>query len=170
VAVQPSKTSSYETEVRIKAERETVFGFFTDPEKVVRWMGTAATLDPRPGGIFRLTTPAEPNVVEGRYVEVLPPERLVFSWGWRSFGYGDPPLEPGASTVEVTLVPDGDHTVVHLKHRDLPPEALDFHRGGWSHYLPRLAIAAAGGDPGVDPLAQAIEAGEWPEGVPRPLR
>ncbi len=38
-------------EVYIEATPETVFSFFTDPEKVARWKGQEATVDPRPGGI-----------------------------------------------------------------------------------------------------------------------
>lgn len=168
MAAEPSETSSLESEIRVEAEPETVFSFFTDPEKLARWFGTAATLDPRPGGIFLLTTPADPNVVEGRYLEVVPHERVVFTWGWRSFGYGDPPVPPGASTVEVVLVPDGEGTVVRVKHRGLPPQTVEFHGAGWRHYLSRLAIGAAGGDAGPDPLAEAIQAVEWPEDLPRP--
>jgi uncharacterized protein YndB with AHSA1/START domain len=37
-----------ELEVRIQARPETVFEFFVDPEKMRRWKGTEAELDPRP--------------------------------------------------------------------------------------------------------------------------
>jgi len=42
-------------------------------------------------------------------------------------------------------------TLVRLTHAGLPPIALDPHHDGWSHYLDRLALRAAGGDPGPDP-------------------
>ncbi len=65
-------------------------------------------------------------------------------------------LPPGSSTVEVTLTPEGDETVVQLTHRDLPSQELaDGHGLGWTHYLGRLAIAAAGGDPGVDSMIES---------------
>ncbi len=35
-------------EIRVGARPETVFEFFTDPAKMVRWMGLTAALDPRP--------------------------------------------------------------------------------------------------------------------------
>jgi uncharacterized protein YndB with AHSA1/START domain len=38
-------------EVRIGASPETVFAFFTDPEKLTRWLYDGATVDPRPGGV-----------------------------------------------------------------------------------------------------------------------
>src|SRR5213080_2708377 len=50
----PGETSATEHELRIAARPETVFGYFTDPEKMVQWMGAEATLDPRPGGVCRI--------------------------------------------------------------------------------------------------------------------
>ena len=43
---------------------------------------------------------------------------------------------------------------MRLTHRGLPDaESVAHHRQGWESYLPRLAIAATGGDPGPDPNA-----------------
>src|SRR5215207_1594290 len=105
-----------ELEVRIQARPETVFEFFVDPEKMRRWKGTEAELDPRPGGTYRVGGIAGGATVVGEFVEIDPPRRLVFTWGWE----GDEEVPPGSSTVEVTLTPDGDATVLHLVHRDLP--------------------------------------------------
>ena len=133
-----------ECEVRIEASPETVFEFFTDPAKAVQWMGTKATLDPRPGGLYQVEMDNQ-WIAIGEYVEVDPPKRVVFTWGWKD-DMAD--LPPGASTVEIALVPDGDATVVRLIHRDIPtPESAEAHRGGWNKFLPQLALVAAGGDP-----------------------
>lgn len=137
-----------EHEVRIEAPPETVFAFFTDPEKMRRWKGRTAQLDARPGGIYRVDI-SDRDVAVGEYVEVDPPRRVVFTWGWE----GNEHVPPGSSTVEVTLTPDGSGTIVHLVHRDLPTEATEVHAEGWRHFLPRLQVAAAGGDPGPDPGA-----------------
>jgi hypothetical protein len=51
----------------------------------------------------------------------------------------------------VTLAPDGDGTLVRLRHSDLPEQAREIHGEGWELFLGRLAIAAAGGDPGPLP-------------------
>jgi Activator of Hsp90 ATPase homolog 1-like protein len=56
-------------------------------------------------------------------------------------------VHPGASTVEVTLAPDGDGTRLRLVHRDLPESERAPHEGGWEELLRLLAIAATGGDP-----------------------
>jgi uncharacterized protein YndB with AHSA1/START domain len=135
-----------EHELRIDASPETVFEFFVDPEKMTRWKGVVAHLDPRPGGEYRVdVTPRD--VAVGEYVEIDVPHRIVFTWGWE----GNEHIPPGSSTVEVTLTPDGDGTLVKLVHRDLPTPATGEHEDGWKHYLGRLAVAAAGGDPGTDP-------------------
>ncbi|HEX6711803.1 MAG TPA: SRPBCC domain-containing protein [Thermoleophilaceae bacterium] len=136
-----------ECEIRIEASPETVFEFFTDPAKAVQWMGQTATLDPRVGGIYKVTM-SNDWVVVGEYVEVDPPRRVVFTWGWED-GVAFTP--PGSSTVEIDLIPDGDATLVRLVHSGLPSEASAAHRGGWEKFLPRLAAVASGRDPGPDP-------------------
>lgn len=135
-------------EVRIDAKPETVFEFFVDPEKQTLWMGRLAELDPRPGGRYRVDINGR-DVARGEYLELDPPRRVAFTWGWESEGTAVP---PGSSTVEVTLTPEGNGTRVRLVHRDLPTdESRAHHRDGWEHYLERLVTAARGGDPGTDP-------------------
>jgi uncharacterized protein YndB with AHSA1/START domain len=136
-----------EQEIRIAAPPEAVFPFFTDPEKMRRWNGMDHKLDPQPGGIYRVDMDGT-HVVRGEYVEVSPPHRVTFTWGWEDGGI---PVPAGSTTVEITLTADGDDTIVRLVHRGLPLEAVESHAAGWRHYLARLAVAGAGGDPGPDP-------------------
>src|SRR5947207_2616651 len=98
-----------EREVRIAAPPETVFEFFVDPEKYVRWKGRMAWLDPRPGGEYRVAI-NDQAVAKGAFVEIDPPRRVVFTWGWE----GTDAVPPGSSTVEVTLEPDGEGTILRL--------------------------------------------------------
>jgi uncharacterized protein YndB with AHSA1/START domain len=143
----PTRTVTVET--RVQASPATVFSYFTDPVKYRRWKGLDAELDPRPGGRYRVRMNSQRTVL-GEYVVVEPPSRLVFTWGWE----GDGDLPPGSSTVEITLIPDGDDTLVRLRHTGLPTqESRTLHAAGWDHYLGRLARAAAGRYPGLDPLA-----------------
>jgi uncharacterized protein YndB with AHSA1/START domain len=142
--------------VRVEAEPEMVFSYFTDPEKLGRWLAASATLDPRRGGVFSFTNAPELTVL-GEFVTVEPYRRIVFTWGYGYFPEDEPnPLPPGSSTVEVDFVPDGEATIVHLTHT-VPTELASFHELGWEHYLPRLATAAAGGDPGEDPFIEVLK-------------
>ena len=149
-------------EVRIDASPEAVFAFFTDPEKLTLWLCAEATVDPRPGGVYRQTHPGDegdpegPYRVRGEFVEVSPPSRVVFTWGYENPEVGTP---PGSSMVEVTLTPDGDGTLLRLVHRDLLGPELVPHGGGWERILDRLAIAAAGGDPDAGATLAAGPAG-----------
>jgi uncharacterized protein YndB with AHSA1/START domain len=137
-------------EVRIDASPETVFAFFTEPDKLTRWLASEATLDPRPGGINHHTHPGDtenprgPYYMRGEFVEVAFPSRVVFTWGFENADVG---VGPGQSRVEVTLAPDGTGTRLRLVHRDLPESERAPHDGGWEQMLSRLAIAATGGDP-----------------------
>ena len=70
-----------ELEVRIEARPEIVFEFFVDPEKMSRWKGTSAEIDPRPGGTHRVGGIAGGATVVGEFVEIDPPRRLVFIVG-----------------------------------------------------------------------------------------
>jgi uncharacterized protein YndB with AHSA1/START domain len=140
-----------EVETRVRARPETVFAFFTDAALYRRWKGQDAELDPRPGGLYRVQMPG-PATVEGSFVVIEPPRRIVFTWGW----VGSTEVPPGSTTVEVTFARDGDDTVVRLAHLGLPTgSSRDEHAAGWEHYLARLTVAAAGGDPGPDPMATA---------------
>jgi uncharacterized protein YndB with AHSA1/START domain len=153
--MSPMEATAIEREVRVRARPETIFPFFTEPELMVRWMGTAAQAEPVPGGIYRVEINGR-YIARGEYVEVSPPDRLVFTWGWEG---GESVVRPGASTVEVTLTAEGEHTLVRLVHRDLPSDdSAGSHGEGWAHYLERLRVAAAGEDPGPDPWAEEAAA------------
>jgi uncharacterized protein YndB with AHSA1/START domain len=145
-------------EVRIDAPPEAVFSFFTDPAKLVEWMGEEATLDPRPGGICRIVF--GPGVMCGSFSEVVPHSRLVFTWGWEQRYFEIP---PGESRVEVTLTPNAGGTLVQLTHTGLPPTAIGFHTAGWEHYLERLGLAVAGVATGADPLLALTRADDGVE-------
>ena len=148
----PSETGVIKKEVRIEARPETVFPFFTDAARMLRWKGMDAALDAQVGGTYRVRI--TPKVVaRGEYVEITPFSRVVFTWGWE----GDADCPPGATTVEVSLVPDGAATIVRLRHSGLDPEGAYQFAEGWDHYLPRLVIAAAGGDAGFDPWTVASD-------------
>ena len=127
-------------QITINAPREMVFSYFTDPAKHVRWQGKTVDIDPRPGGRLRIDFGPGWTVV-GRYLEVDPPRRLVYTWGWAEEGSSLVP--PGSSTVEVELEAIGDATVVRVVHNGLPEESFSFHGDGWDEGLTGLRAALA---------------------------
>jgi uncharacterized protein YndB with AHSA1/START domain len=133
-------------EMTIKASPATIFPYLVDSANLIRWMGTEASLDPVPGGEFRVLCGGV-NPSAGEFVEVVPNQKVVFTFGWDLPGH---PIPAGSSEVEITLTPDGDHTLVRLTHRGLPDDAITDHLAGWTYYLGRLDSVLAGVDPGPD--------------------
>ena len=134
-------------QVQVAAPPEKVFPYLTRSELMLAWMGDHAVLEPRPGGQFTVDINGVP--VRGRYLVVDPPRRVVLTWGHA----GSDVFPPGSTTVEITLTPTEEGTLLSLEHRDLPAEQAPQHAIGWPHFLNRLAQAATGRNPGPDPYA-----------------
>jgi uncharacterized protein YndB with AHSA1/START domain len=148
--MKPETSDAIECRVHIDAPPEAVFPYFIDADKMSKWMGSQVVLEPRPGGVYQVQV-NERDIARGEYLEVTPPRRVVFTFGWIGS-----PLPPGASTVEITLEPQASGTLVILRHLNLPEPAREQHVQGWTHYLGRLKVAAVGGDPGPDPFARGM--------------
>jgi uncharacterized protein YndB with AHSA1/START domain len=134
-------------ETHIQAPPAAVFALLTDPEKILRWMGTEARVDPQPGGLY-LVNVTGARFARGSFREVVPVHRLAYSFGWD----GSEAVPPGSSLVEIDLIEQPDGTLLRLTHSGLPTaEQRAGHAEGWAHYLGRLAEVAAGRDPGPDP-------------------
>ena len=134
-------------EVHVAVPPEEVFEFFTDPQRLVRWIGLSASLAPVAGGEFRFEV--QPGqFCEGAYVEVRPPAFVSFTWGWTDPGWN---LPPGASLVSVELAPQRGGTLVRLTHSQLPGDLRPIHDEGWTTFLNRLIAAAAGQKPAAYP-------------------
>ncbi len=133
-------------EVEIAAPPATVFAFLIDPDKILRWIGTEATVEPHLDGLYLVNVTGR-DTAEGRFTEVVPVHRLAYSFGWR----GRDTMPPGSSLIEIDLIEQKPGTLLRMTHSGLPDaEACASHAEGWAHYLARLAVAAAGGDPGPD--------------------
>jgi uncharacterized protein YndB with AHSA1/START domain len=135
------------SETHIAAPCATVFAFLTDPDKIVRWMGAEATTEAHPGGLY-LVKGIGARAARGAFREVVPVHRLAYSFGWE----GLDAVPPGSSLIEIDLIDEDGGTLVRMTHTGLrDAEQCASHARGWSHYFGRLAVAAAGGDPGPDP-------------------
>jgi len=126
---------------RLNTTPAQAFAAWTEPAKIARWFGPEncnvhhAETDPRIGGRFRVIMredAGEEHDVSGVYREIVPNEKLVFSWAWRS----TPERE---SLVTVLLRPDGDGTMLTLIHERFFDEAArDGHKDGWTGTLNKL--------------------------------
>ena len=127
---------------RLNAAPAKVYAAWTDPKKIIHWFGRAdakprsfqAEIDARTGGRYRISfsTDDEYYEVGGVYREVVPNQRLVFSWAWHS----TPERE---SQVTVALKPDGEGTLLTLHHEQLfDSAARDGHERGWIGALDKL--------------------------------
>lgn len=133
-------------EVQIAAPPATVFAFLADPDKIVRWMGTEANTEPHPGGIYLLNL-NEKATARGQFTEVIPVHRLAYSFGWED----NPEVPPGSGLVEIDLLDKEGGTLLRMTHSGLPnAKECASHEEGWTYYLDRLKVVAAGGDPGPE--------------------
>jgi uncharacterized protein YndB with AHSA1/START domain len=138
VAAKPSLTIKR----RLNAPPEKVFAAWTDPEKLKLWMGPGEVTtvlceaDARVGGHYRIVMRRpggdEDFDVGGTYREVVPNEKLAFTWAWKS----TPEHE---SLVTVTFKNDGSGTLMTLIHEQFFDEdARDRHNSGWNGALVKL--------------------------------
>jgi uncharacterized protein YndB with AHSA1/START domain len=136
-AVRPSLTLKR----RLNAPAEKVYAAWTDPEKIVKWFGpdagpvTKAEIDLRVGGSYNIgfhTQDGEYHQVGGVYREVVPNEKLVFTWAWHT-------MKERESLVTITVKPDGAGSMLTLLHEKFADEAArDGHKRGWSGSLDKL--------------------------------
>jgi uncharacterized protein YndB with AHSA1/START domain len=133
-------------EVHIAAPPATVFAFLTDPDKIMRWLGTDAAMEPHAGGLYLVNVGGK-HKARGRFIEVIPVHRLAYSFGWEDREN----TPPGSSLIEIDLIDQGGATLLRMTHSGLPDaEECVSHDTGWAHYLERWAGGAGGGDPGPD--------------------
>ena len=82
--------------VVIQAAPQTVFSFFTDSDRWASWWGAGSSIEPQAGGRVYIR---HANGIEssGEVVEVEPPKRIVFDYGFNS----GTPMPPGSSRVTI---------------------------------------------------------------------
>jgi uncharacterized protein YndB with AHSA1/START domain len=145
-----AKRSVYDVVITriVDAPREMVFRAWTDADHVKHWWGPTGftnprcELDPRPGGAIRIDMRAPDGTVfpmAGTYIEVVEPERLVFSSAALDKD-GKPMFE---NLNEVSFEEYGDQTkvTVRAKVAKATPEAAPYLKGmdeGWNLTLDRM--------------------------------
>ncbi len=136
--------------------RELVFEAWSNKEHLYKWMGPTpqinlalAEVDFREGGRYRFgleekDCSANTSYVQGEYVEITPPEKLVFTWIW------EPPLEEAYIETLVTVrfyeIENGTKVVL-LHQRLMNQESCERHRSGWSGTLDKMAVFLPNAEP-----------------------
>src|SRR5947209_10768500 len=124
------------------APRDAVFAAWTDPERLKQWWGPGcfetvfAEVDLRPGGRYELLLEPGPMRLVGRFREVTPPRRLVYTWRWVE---GVPGTRESLVTVEFRE--DGARTQVVLVHDNFVGSGpVDPYDEGWRSGLDKLRV------------------------------
>jgi uncharacterized protein YndB with AHSA1/START domain len=133
---------------RFRARPEKVWSAWTDPETLIGWFCTTkakpgsmrAELDVRAGGRYRISfemQSGEYSEVGGVYRDVVPNEKLVFSWAWHS-------TKERESLVTVSIRPDGAGSLMVFTHEQFFDEAArDNHAKGWNELFGQLETILA---------------------------
>jgi uncharacterized protein YndB with AHSA1/START domain len=138
-------SDTYRTSIEIEAPPERVFDHFVQPELLVRWMGDRARLEAVEDGVFEVDINGVR--IRGQFVRVERPRLIELTWGQA----GNAAMPPGATRLRVTFEAKGSLTRVELEHSGLTPVEAAKHAIGWPHFIARLAVAAGGKEPGIDP-------------------
>jgi uncharacterized protein YndB with AHSA1/START domain len=121
------------------APRDLVFACWSDPEHLQHWQGaprgftvTFSDSDIRPGGFFRICMRSADGIdrwIEGSYLEVAKPERLVYTHQWL-----DADQKPGPKTlITISLSDRGRQTELTLRQTGFTSvQARDGHSFGWN--------------------------------------
>ena len=144
-----TKTKATEQKLKVtrllKAPRDKVFAAWTDAEAVKKWFCPvgftvrASKIDLRVGGDYRITmiSPKGETVEHfGTYREILPPERLVFSWILDDQDCGGSQGSRKETLVTVEFRDNGETTELVLTHKGFPTkESCEGHQFGWNSCL-----------------------------------
>jgi uncharacterized protein YndB with AHSA1/START domain len=119
-----------------------IFDLWTQPKLMARWMSPypgvvacEAAADVRVGGAYKLSMESAGSSceIEGTYIEVDPPTKLVFTWC-------GPPTAGANTLVTLNLKPLQTGTKLTLTHEKLPTtEVRQGHAMGWANMLDHLS-------------------------------
>ncbi len=126
---RPDLPHRLERTVQIQAPREVVFAYFTDSGRWAAWWGAGSAIDARPGGAVSIRQGT--SEVTGTVVDVAPPERIVFTYGFSSGA----PIPPEGSLVTIRLEAHDGGTRLHLTHTFAERGARDLFEQGWRYQL-----------------------------------
>jgi uncharacterized protein YndB with AHSA1/START domain len=125
----------------INAPCEKVFRAWTEPQQLAQWFSPQEVelrdfkADVKNGGAFRIHYVGKKGefIASGNYREIIPNQRLKFSWTWGHYGMPD-------SVVTVDFEDLGKTTRLTLRHEGLPDqEDVDQHTHGWTSMVEKFS-------------------------------
>ena len=143
-AEQPRRVG-IELQRRFRASPERIFRAWTQPVALREWWCPAGwvageiDIDLRVGGAYRIAmaragSPGARVLVGGRFLEVRPPERLVYTWRWEGALANMP-----ETLVTLELHGVENETLLTLHHDNFTDLGLrQQHRSGWMAACDRL--------------------------------
>lgn len=135
----------------LNAPATTVYRAWTDPKQMVKWWGPENTecrsidADVRVGGAYRIhmTSSKGDHVAIGKYLEVVPNQRLRLTWSWENYAMPN-------SVLTVEFEDLGQTTRLTLTHAGLPDrEDVEQHTHGWNSLVEKLAGVFDGDKPAL---------------------
>jgi uncharacterized protein YndB with AHSA1/START domain len=151
-AQRPSAGTTVQVRRLFSAPRERVFRAWTELEALNHWMCRDVEshevrflqLDVRPNGRYEIEVKTPEGITYiggGVYRDVKPPERLSFTWLWKSVTEKpDANIQAEDSLVTVEFFEHGDSTEVVLTHEMLTTEeSRKSHKKGWEGCFDKLA-------------------------------
>ena len=134
-------------ECTLGAPPEEVFRVLTEPAELVKWWGPRGFTIPEAelnlvvGGAYRFAMKppdGEPFHLSGKFLEIDPPWRLVYTFEWE-----EPTPDDRETVVDLSLESTGNATRLLLSHGPfLTDERLELHRGGWTESFEKLRLVA----------------------------
>jgi uncharacterized protein YndB with AHSA1/START domain len=131
------------------APRERVWRAWTQPDAIIRWHGpqfyraAEVSADVRVGGAWRacLKSDNAEDVVlwqSGRYLVVMPPERLEFTFAWETPNHEDGPGVETHVIVRLEELSNGDTRMHFSQTGFLSDNSATSHSVGWNGTFDRL--------------------------------
>lgn len=131
--------SFFKHSVAIMKSKAEVFTALSKADELIRWFPSRAESDPKPGGkiklFFDFTDASQNGVQEGEYVEVVPNEKVSYTWL----------VADGSvlTTVTFFLKESSGETTIDLDHSTTQADAdekklHDGHANQWGFFLMNL--------------------------------
>ena len=117
-----------------------LFDYWITPSLLVQWWPEEAEVNPCEGGPFKFSWPSMNWVLQGNYKEIVPAERVAFTWKWNH----DPADSPALNVVVDFAAADAAGTLLTIHHGPYgssaeDQEARQGHLEGWIHFCMKLA-------------------------------